>query len=62
MTVNRYAVTGDLEINGKQKGDTVELDDEAYDIDALIGAGHIMPNLGKGPAPKAKDPEAGANA
>lgn len=37
----KYKVIGDLEIAGAAKGETVELDPEEINVDALVASGHV---------------------
>ena len=39
----RYEVIGPCPVAGARKGDTVELDPAAVNVDALIQAGHVRP-------------------
>jgi len=46
-----FKVTGPFEIGGVAPGGTVELDESAVNVDALVWAGHVEPVK---PAAKAK--------
>jgi hypothetical protein len=43
MAKDKYRVIGDSVVAGKTKGEEVSLDDEQFNVEALIEGGHIKP-------------------
>lgn len=43
MASHRYEVIGPRNINGAAPGETVTLDDDEFNIAALVEAGHVKP-------------------
>lgn len=39
--MTKYKVIGDLEIAGASKGETVDLDPDEVNVDALVASGHV---------------------
>lgn len=54
MANHRYEVIGPHNINGAAPGETVNLDDDEFNIPALVEAGHVKP-VSKAAKEAAKD-------
>lgn len=54
--MTQYRVVGPLEVDGKPRGELVDLDETVVNVQALIDGGHVEPVTARGKSVSPKDP------